>query len=383
MVLTVAGVGLKQRLPVVSTSNRRMGILIPAHDEEINMEEVLAALSSLRYPRERFEIIVIADNCSDGTAEIARRNGATVMERKEAISRGKGQALTWAFEMLSQPRYPHDAYVILDADSTSSENLLKVIDQYLSRGWEAIQTRIEVLKPGESWITALRFASFASYSYLRPLGRTILGSTAHLQGTGMCFSAGLLTRYPWRATALAEDLDYGAGLAASGTRVAFAPDATVYTQMPRTMSQARPQLVRWLHGRYQIIRKYTAPLLHIAIRQKSLWRAETALNLLLPPMTFLISVPALFLLLNMGLLALNLEGSFGSTMAWIWGSLLLIFLMHIAAALYMVKAPLYIYLSLFSAPIYALKLLRVHLSILLGREKKEWIRTPRIKKNGS
>lgn len=382
LLLTAAAICLKPGSHASALRCRRIGILIPAHNEEDTIGAILTNLAGLQYPEERFEIIVIADNCSDHTAEIARRAGAAVMERKDPRHFGKGHALQWAFNELARPEFLHDAYVILDADSVASPNLLEVVSRFLNDGWEAIQVHNAVLNPGKTWLTGLRFASFASYSYLRPLGRSNLGFTVKLQGNGMSLASSLLSRYPWRSTALGEDIDYSAELAINGIPVAFAPEAKIYSLMPSTIDQARPQLARWEHGRYQVIRRRVPHLLGTAVRKRSLWRAEAALDFLVPPLSILISLPVFFWMLDFWLFASGRGGSWSEPMSVLWGAILTALVMHMIAALLMVRAPLHIYRSLLFAPVYLANLLWINVSILIGREKAGWVRTPRIKENG-
>lgn len=377
LLLTVAATGRRPMAPASAPPLRRLGVLIPAHDEELSLGAALGSLALQRYPRDRFEVIVIADNCRDRTADIARNAGATVMERSDPGKRGKGHALAWTLDRLSRSDSPHDAYVIVDADSLTSPNLLEVMNRFLGEGWEAIQVHNAVGNPGQTWMTALRFASFASYSYLRPLGRTWLGFTAKLQGNGMGLATSLLRRHRWESFALAEDFDYSAGLAALGVRVAFAKEAEVRSDMPLTLDQAHTQVARWELGRWQVLRRHVPRLLGIALRERSLWRAEAALDLLTPPLSFLIGLPAFFVALDAGLFALGRVGAWSGTLAALWSGVLVACLVHLLVALLLVRAPAFVYRALLCAPIYLVKLIRINLAVLLGRGEKGWARTPR------
>jgi cellulose synthase/poly-beta-1,6-N-acetylglucosamine synthase-like glycosyltransferase len=382
LLLTVVATRQRAENRVPASRLRRLGILIPAHDEEIGLGATLGSLALQDYPKDLFEVIVIADNCQDRTAEIARGLGATVLERTDPTLRGKNHALGWGLTRLARLDYPHDAYVILDADSLTTPNLLEVVNRYVEQGWEAIQVHNAVRNPRDSWMTGLRYASFASYSYLRPLGRTRLGSTAKLQGNGMGLTAGLLRRHPWRSLALAEDFDYSAELAANGVRVAFAPEGEVRSEMPLTLERAHSQLSRWERGRWQVFRRHVLRLLSIAFRERSLWRAEVALDLLVPPLSFLISLPWFFFALEYGLHALNKGDAWSGILASLWGGVEALYVIHLAAALLVVKAPAVVYRSLLCAPLYVAKLLRIYLGLLLGQEEKSWVRTPRAKGKG-
>lgn len=371
LLLTVAAFRRRPATSEIVSSCRRLGVLIPAHNEELGLEATIESLTLQRYPRDRFEVIVIADNCRDRTAEIARSAGATVMERHDPELRGKGYALTWAINSLAQPDYPHEAYLIIDADSVAGLNLLEVVNRLLGEGWGAIQVHNTVLNPGGTWVSALRFASFASYSYLRPLGRTRLRCTAKLQGNGMCLAADLLRSHPWRSFALLEDINYSAELAVAGVRVAFAPEAEVRSGMPLTLNQATSQLQRWERGRWQVMRRHVPSLLKAALRRRQLWQCEVALDLLVPPFSFLIGVPSLLAIARL------IRGDLDATFLLLWMGALTVFLIHLFTALRLVRAPAIVYRALLCAPLYLLWLIWINLGILFGRGEKEWIRTPR------
>ena len=371
LLLTVAAI---QRRPAplgTASRFRRLGVLIPAHNEELGVGATIESLARQRYPQDRFEVIVIADNCRDRTTAIARAAGATVMERNDPELRGKGHALTWAIGSLAQPDYPHDAYLIIDADSVAEPNLLEVANRLLGEGWGAIQVHNAVLNPGKTWVSALRFASFASYSYLRPLGRARLRCTAKLQGNGMCLAANLLRSHPWRSFALAEDIDYSAELAVAGVRVAFAPDTEVRSGMPLTLHQATSQLQRWERGRWQVMRRRVPSLLEAALRRGQLWQFEAAVDLLVPPFSFLIGVPGLLVMARL------LRGDLDSVLMPLWGGVLSVFVVHLFTALRLVRAPAVVYRALLCAPVYLVWLIWINLAILFGRGEQEWIRTPR------
>ena len=167
--------------------HHRFVIVVPAHDEELLIASTVASMRGLDYPEDLFRIHVIADNCSDATAEIARAAGAEVHERFAPDKRGKGPALQWLLQRLWTRGDAHDAVVIVDADSTLSANFLRVMDAKLAEGHRVVQGYYAVRDPGTSWNVGLRYAGFALRHYLRPLARTAFGGSCGLYGNGMAF----------------------------------------------------------------------------------------------------------------------------------------------------------------------------------------------------
>ena len=119
---------------------RKFAVLVPAHNEELNIERTLRNLQSMDYPREKYSIHVVADNCTDKTAAIARMNGAVVLERTNPSLRGKGHALRWSFDQLLKEETGFDAFVIIDADSIVRPSYLRILNYYLHRGAAALQS---------------------------------------------------------------------------------------------------------------------------------------------------------------------------------------------------------------------------------------------------
>src|SRR5262245_10629593 len=269
--LLLVAAALPRRRPAPLPASPRLSflVLVPAHEEELAIAPTLAALRELDYPRERFEVIVIADNCRDGTAELARACGATVLERTNPSQRGKGYALAWALHELRRERPNAEAFAIIDADCVASPNLLTAIESRLRAGAEAVQVNDIVANPRASWSSALRYAAFTLINTVAPLGKDRLGISSGLRGTGMGFSATLLTRVPWESFSLAEDGEYHIRVVLAGGRVAFAPEASVASAMPTRLRDAWNQHLRWEGGKWALIRQWSPRLVAAALRHRN------------------------------------------------------------------------------------------------------------------
>ena len=167
--------------------------MIPAHDEELVILRLLRSLDAVDYPRDRYDVCVVADNCTDATADIARTFGARVFERTDEVERAKGFALRWLLGQIAGERY--DAFVVLDADSVVEPNLLRAFDARLAAGSQVIQAYYSVLNADASAVAGLRYAALAALHFVRPLGRSVLGLSVGLKGNGMCFAAPVLEQF--------------------------------------------------------------------------------------------------------------------------------------------------------------------------------------------
>jgi len=367
----------------------RFLILVPAHNEEKLLPDLLVNLRALDYPEKRYQIHVVADNCTDQTAELARQGGAVVHERTNLELRGKGYALQWLLERIWKAAIPYDAVVILDADSIISPNFLRVMDGRLARGERAIQCYYAVRDPDRSWSVALRYAALAVLHYLRPLGRMALGGSVGLKGNGMVFAAGIVRRYPWSAS-LTEDIEYHMALVLGGERVTFAHDAVVWAEMPGTLADSQSQNVRWERGRLEMVRGYVPKLLAAAwraVRAKNGRRAyllfDAAMEQIIPPFSILVGASVLGLLLAFalgGAAALAAPGAAGGLM---WAGvglglgLLLAQAIYTIAGLLLAAAPRRVYLALLAAPVLVVWKIWLYVRVLLGLDRQGWVRTKR------
>lgn len=347
----------------------RLVVLIPAHDEEAGIWATLASISRCAYPAQLRRIVVIADNCSDGTARVAREAGAEVWERSDADRRGKGFALAWALDRLLAEDEGCDAVVMVDADCLVSANLLEAVAQRLDSGCEAIQVDYVAGNPGDSHTSALRFAGFALADTVRFLGKERLGLSCGLVGTGMAFTRQLLEAAPWTTTGLVEDGEYHMRLVLAGKRARFVPEAWVSQAVPTTMRTSAEQQARWETGRLALAGHWSPRLIAAGLARRDAVRLHAGLECLVPPQSVIAlgtagSATAALLLRSRRLLALS-AFTLTAQIAFVLGGLRL------------VRAPASVYRALLMAPALIAAKLGLYARLLSGRGPTGWVRTKR------
>ncbi|HEY1101562.1 MAG TPA: glycosyltransferase family 2 protein, partial [Myxococcota bacterium] len=201
--------------PTTTKRDLRFTIVVPAHNEEAGIGSTVDSLLAIDWPRDRFEVVVVADNCVDTTADVARAAGARVLERQNKELRGKGYALELAFDTILAEAVV-DAVVVVDADTIVSPNLLAAYATRIEQGALAMQAEYGVRNVHASWRTELMALALAMFHALRNNARERLSLSAGLRGNGMCFTRECLQRFPHKAYGLVEDVEHGLALGRGG-----------------------------------------------------------------------------------------------------------------------------------------------------------------------
>jgi cellulose synthase/poly-beta-1,6-N-acetylglucosamine synthase-like glycosyltransferase len=349
-------------------------IIIPAHNEEKMIAKTIYSINGIIYPHTKYDVFVIADNCSDNTAQISRHLGVNVLERTDTSQRGKGYALRWAFDRLISEYDKYDAFVVIDSDSLISGNYLHVMNHYIKNGSRVIQSSDLVLPQKNNWSSEATRIGFILFNYVKPLGRKYLGFDMGLRGNGMCFTKEVLVKIPWQSWALTEDLEYGLILLLNGERIHFAPEATVWAHMPLKSENARSQRERWEEGRKDITKSYSKIFLKDSFKNRSLAFFDVFIDLITPPFVNTMLIISLLLVASF-----SLSFIFPATViyTYIWGVFLLIGFVHLLLGLRLVHADRDLYKSVLYIPIYVIWKVKVIVKTLFSDKPKAWVRTSR------
>ncbi len=348
----------------------RFAVVVPAHNEESGLGETLQSLAQLDYPADRYDVVVVADNCTDRTAEVARAAGRVIVyERTDATQRGKGYALSWIFQRLAADGGDYDAFIVIDADSVVSRGYLTAMARAMAQGARAMQSGNTVRNTTASPSTIARWVALTLMNHVRPLGRNALGASSTLNGNGMCLTRDVLSRHPWQAFGLTEDRQYYLTLVQSGERVRYVADAVVLSVMPTTFTQMRSQDVRWGADLPGEARWRTAlRLLGAGLRQRSYLRIEAAVEQVTPAFSVLAFACAVVLI---AALALRSPVAIAISLALCVGVAC-----YVGSAFYLLRPPAGAYRVLLYAPGFVLWKLWVFL-VLRRRRSSEWVRTAR------
>jgi hypothetical protein len=351
----------------------RAVVLVPAHDEADYIERCISSLRAQDYPSDLYEIVVIADNCTDETAAIASSCGATVLERNDPAAAGKGRALRWAIDILFARRSDIDAVVVVDADSIADPHLTTSLLARLAAGADAVQGEYLALADDRGARSELRGASMLLFHRVRFSGRAALGLPCHLVGNGMAFSRQLLEDHPWDAFTSAEDLEWSADLRLAGVRPVFAADARLLAPIAKGGAAARTQRLRWEGGRLHVIMTRVPGLARAMVHGR--WSLfDAVLELLVPPLG-LLAVGSI-----LGGAVAAVLSVVGVVPAWTvvpWLVSVAGVVLYVVVGLWAGRAPASTFRALLVAPFLVLGDTRNRLALLRGTRADEWHRTAR------
>jgi 1,2-diacylglycerol 3-beta-glucosyltransferase len=247
----------------------RLLFLVPAHDEAQLIGDCVRSLRALRYPADRSTVVVIADNCSDRTAERAGAEGAVCLERHDPARPGKPRAIAWALTQL--PLNHHDMVIIIDADTTVDPGFARALSRVAPLEHKAVQAYFDVANPQDSALTRMAAVlAAANFRVAYPLKRRA-GVNAPLLGNGMGIGVGVLAAHGWKAFTIAEDWELYARYTAEGVPIEGVPDARLFAQEASSLGQSSTQRQRWTAGKLTVLMRQLGAVLRsrrIGLHQK-------------------------------------------------------------------------------------------------------------------
>ncbi len=266
MVSVCSLVKLKEK-PLLEKKNHRFMAIIPAHNEEAVIKNLVKSLKEQNYPKELYDIYVIADNCTDNTAKLARDAGAIVYERFDSTKKTKGYALQWFLKQKIEEDAPYDALFVFDADNIVDKNFIKEMNVKLCQGEDVVQGYRDIKNPTDSWVTAGYAIFYWTMHRFYHLARYNLGLSPLLNGTGFMVRFDVIKPNGWDTETLTEDIEFSLKRIIQGRKLGWATKAIVYDEQPVGFKQSWKQRTRWTVGHMQCIKRYTKELA-VAVKEK-------------------------------------------------------------------------------------------------------------------
>ena len=361
---------LPQTRPRGTSYSPNLKVLMPAHNEAAGIGPILATIvPQLPSPD---HLIVVADNCSDNTAEIVRNYGATAIERTDLDRRGKGYALDYGLSFM-QSDAP-ETVVLVDADCFVEPGTIEKIAQLsatTNRPVQAVYLMEQPAKPKPK--DAVSALAFLVKNLVRPTGLARLGFPCLLTGTGMAFPWATLQKISLASGNIVEDMQLGIDLAIAGYSPILCSNAKVIGRLPQQDQAAKSQRERWEHGHLQTLLTQVPRLLKAALQQRRLHLLGIALDLSVPPLSLLVMLWLAFLMLAIAATLLKVSSGLPILLGAIQGGLILSAILGAWAKFGRTYLPAQ---TLLAVPFYVLWKIPLYLAFLVKRQTK-WVRTDR------
>lgn len=382
LAISVLGLLIKPKKDKKINKKNKFAIVIAAHNEEKVISGSLRSLSNLNYDKDHYDIFVVADNCTDKTAEYAKNEGALVYKRFDSKNKGKGYALEWMFNKIFEMNRKYSAVVVLDADNMVSPNFLAEMNKKINGGHKIVQGYIDSKNPNDNWLTLSYSIAFWSNNRLFQLCRENLGLSCQLSGTGFCIETETLKKIGWGATCLTEDLEFTCKLVMNNMKVACAYKAVVYDEKPLTIKQSWSQRKRWMQGFADVSSRYFWKLIEKFIVQKDIRALDCALYSIQP---IIITILGLVFLLNIGKSILFVFGLLlGQAFTFKFRAIEFIYTGYFMFQFFM--TPIIMYLDsklnfkvfmyyVFIYPVYMVTWVPIAIQGIINKNKKEWFHT--------
>ncbi|HOP08135.1 MAG TPA: glycosyltransferase family 2 protein [candidate division Zixibacteria bacterium] len=357
------------RHPEKSEKTYRFLTIVPAYNEGEHLIPTLKSLAQIQSSHSN-RVVVVADNCTDNTAEIAAGHGVEVYERHDLDRRGKGYAIEWIIEQVGLEN--SDFVLIVDADTIVDQNILEVLAVTFEKGAAAVQT-------GYYFVPDKKASPLALLQYMASLvenrlfyeARSRLGFHGLLRGTGMALRSKMLARLPWDSHSITEDVDYAVKIILAGQQVAFTAATSVYSTATVDYDQAATQKKRWASGTFALIADHFPALFlrGLAFRPKLIELAGALLLLSRPLMIYLAFV--------LMLLSLVLTKPLGWLLAGINLAAMIALIVYLLLGAFLMEDRSRALRAIAAAPAYGFWFIGVQLKSLLGLRKSSWERTER------
>ncbi|NMM93740.1 glycosyltransferase family 2 protein [Bifidobacterium oedipodis] len=298
--------------------NKRYAVLISARNESKVIANLIGSIRAQTYPSRLIDIWLVADNCTDNTADVARSLDCNVIERHNTELIGKGYALTYLLNSMieSGAADPYDAFFVFDADNKLDKHYFEEMNKAFQSGFKILTSYRNSVNLNDNWVSSGSALWFIRESRFLSNSRMIIGSSCHVGGTGFMFSQEVMRRNKgWKFHLMTEDLEFTMDSILHGDRIGYCGSAILYDEQPVSFAQSWRQRLRWSKGFLQVFRYYGSALIKRAVRERDFSCID--FTLLLCPFTLLGIIRTVLGLLFAAFGFVTWSSQFGSLSGWI------------------------------------------------------------------
>ncbi len=258
---------------------RKFAIVIPARNEELVIGNLIKSLKSQEYPKDKFDIFVVPNNCNDNTKDIAILNGANIIDCKNIEINSKGDVLRYSFKILENKDY--EAYLVFDADNVVHPKFINEMNKALCLGYDVAQGYRDSKNVSDSWISSSHSIHYLVQNYFVNRARENLNKSCFINGTGFMISKKYLKENGYDSITVTEDIELSVKCGLENQRIAFVEDAITYDEQPIDFITSWKQRKRWSVGTIQVLKNYFIKLSK-AIKKRNFEAFDNMIFLIAP-----------------------------------------------------------------------------------------------------
>lgn len=314
--------------------DKHYAVLISARNEETVVPNLINSIRAQTYPSKLVDIWLVADNCTDKTAEVVRNMGCNVVERHNTQQIGKGYALTYLLDAMRKKGVAddYDAFFVFDADNRLDKHYIEEMNKAFQSGFKILTSYRNSTNLSDNWVSSGSALWFIRESRFLNNSRMVFGSSCHVGGTGFMFSREVMQRNNgWKFHLLTEDLEFTMDSVLHGDRIGYCGTAILYDEQPDTFGQSWRQRLRWSKGFLQVFRYYGPQLIKRAIKERDFSAVD--FTMLICPFTVLGALRVVFGILFAAFGFVSWASQLNSLLSWLVGGVLGLLGMMVLAAL--------------------------------------------------
>ncbi|MGN0329543.1 MAG: glycosyltransferase family 2 protein [Lachnospira sp.] len=289
VIVALFGEKKKKHFEEEAKTFHKYAFIIAARNENAVIGNLIDSIKNQNYPKELIDVIVVADNCTDNTAEISRQHGAIVYERFDSVKVGKGYALDYVFNKLAEENGDYtcyDGYFVFDADNVIDVNYVREMNKVFDSGYRVVTSYRNSKNYDTNWITAGYSLWFLREAKYLNNPRMILKTSCAVSGTGYLVDSSIIKQNNgWKCNLLTEDIEFSVTNILEGEKIGYCGNAVFYDEQPTTFRQSWNQRMRWTKGFYQVLFKYGKDLIKAMFKQRRMFVSCYDMLMTLAPAT--------------------------------------------------------------------------------------------------
>lgn len=244
----------RKKLNINNNFKNKFAIVIPARNEELVIGNLIQSLNKQNYPKDKYDVFVLPNNCSDDTEKISQKMGAKIIDSKKKLINSKGDALRTAFENLKDKDY--NAYIIFDADNIVHPEFINNMNNYLCLGYRVAQGYRDSKNPSDTWISSSHSLHYIIQNFFMNKSRMNINKSCFINGTGFMISKEIINEYGYDSSTITEDIELTVKCGLNNEKIAFVENAITYDEQPTDFIVSWKQRKRWSAGILQCLKVY-------------------------------------------------------------------------------------------------------------------------------